>query len=147
MRQKPIRVVYPDGLTAREHAIVQAHQWQKAHAAENMPTPSEAYTIIAHLLALLPYKELLGAIAKADPPAPSRRPEQMSPKRQLGPKLSRRSADHYQAAIGMLQVAMAKHDEKLETPGHYCNCSEHRALRRRVIEAARLLLGVVRRSR
>lgn len=43
-------VVYPDGATPREHAIADARKWQLAHAAENTPTPSDAYTVIVGLL-------------------------------------------------------------------------------------------------
>jgi hypothetical protein len=64
---RPIRVRYGQ-LTDREHAILQAHRWQVAHAAENTPTPTEAYTVIVDLLSLLPYAEVQAALAKEPPP-------------------------------------------------------------------------------
>lgn len=62
MSKKPVRVIYDGGLTDREHAIIEAHRWQLAHASER---PSEAYTVIVHLLMLLPYAEVQAAIAKS----------------------------------------------------------------------------------
>lgn len=59
----PCRVVYPGGLTDREHAILTAHRWQIAHGPENIPVPTEAYTVIVGLLALLPEDEVRAAIA------------------------------------------------------------------------------------
>lgn len=58
------KVVYPGGLTAREHAIINARQWQITHGLENIPVPTEAYTIIVDLLGLLPYEEVCDAIAR-----------------------------------------------------------------------------------
>ncbi len=56
------RVMYGD-LTAREHAIIEAHRWQLAHVG---PEDREVYVIIVDLLGLLPYKELETTIRKAD---------------------------------------------------------------------------------
>lgn len=47
------RVVYPGGLTPREHAIKNAREWQCEVAAANTPTPSREYAIIVDLLAAL----------------------------------------------------------------------------------------------
>lgn len=55
-----IQVMYGE-LTAREHAIRQAHDWQLRHLEQ---TPSEEYLIIRDLLGLLPCEELSAALAK-----------------------------------------------------------------------------------
>lgn len=55
-------VVYDGGLTDREHAIIEAHQWQLAHTADT----SGAYHVIVQLLMLLPYDEVLAAIQKSE---------------------------------------------------------------------------------
>lgn len=52
------RVVYPGGLTPRQHAILNAMRWQRKVQAENTPTPSEAYTIIIDFLMLMPEREV-----------------------------------------------------------------------------------------
>lgn len=55
-----IQVMYGE-LTAREHAILQAHDWQLAHPEGNT---NDAYMVIVGLLGLLPFEELNAAIAK-----------------------------------------------------------------------------------
>lgn len=60
-----IQVMYGE-LTAREHAIRQAHDWQLAHTDE---ASRDVYNIIVGLLGLLPFEELNAAIAKYKPEA------------------------------------------------------------------------------
>lgn len=55
-----IQVMYGD-LTAREHAILQAHDWQLKHPDE---ASRDAYNVIVGLLGLLPFEELSAALAK-----------------------------------------------------------------------------------
>lgn len=55
-----IQVMYGD-LTAREHAIRQAHDWQLKHPDE---ASRDAYNVIVGLLGLLPFEELNAALAK-----------------------------------------------------------------------------------
>ena len=56
----PTWVMYPNGLGAREHAIIFAHVWQLRH-----PQNTTAYQAIVGLLGLLPFQELSAAILKA----------------------------------------------------------------------------------
>lgn len=63
LQPKPIRVVYPGGLTDREHAIIEAHKWQLANRSD---TPSWAYLVVRDLLRLLPYEEVSAAIQKGN---------------------------------------------------------------------------------
>lgn len=60
------KVIYPGGLSQREHAIIEARKWQMEHGAENIPHPSREFLIIRDLLVALGTHAVTAAIEKGE---------------------------------------------------------------------------------